>query len=351
MNRIRWLLVVVGLSVGTTDLRAQILLPRGYGRLSYGGIGFGIARPRARLAFSLGGAYGGGFGYLGGFGYSPFGYVGNRVTIIYTQPAIVLAPPPPLLLDDLEPEPRPRPREDAPPPVKMPPAEKLPPPPPAERPLPKGDPIGGFRPQDPNNCVREPLPMPPEQPKAPEPAPKPPRPRRDNKLLELPRPPGPEANPRDEYARLIELGREAFAGGEYGRASQRFQQAATFEPREAWAHFLLAQAQLALGKYGDAVDAIRAGMARQPDWPTVRFQPLELYGDNVADYAEHLHRLEEVLRQRPDDAILLFLYAYELWFDGRQDEARPLFQRAQPKAADPGNIESFLRALPEAPVL
>ncbi len=92
-------------------------------------------------------------------------------------------------------------------------------------------------------------------------------------------------------------------------------------------------------------------MTLQPDWPAVRFQPLELYGANVADYPDHLRRLEDTLRRFPDDPVLLFLYAYELWFDGRKDEARTLFLRARPGAADPGLIDRFLRALPPAPVL
>jgi hypothetical protein len=48
---------------------------------------------------------------------------------------------------------------------------------------------------------------------------------------------------------------------------------------------------------------------------------------------------------------LLFLSAYHLWFDGRKEEAGPLFRRAMRGAADPGVIERFLRALPAAPEL
>src|SRR6185312_13027018 len=109
-----------------------------------------------------------------------------------------------------------------------------------------------------------------------------------------------------------------FAAGEYGRAAQRFRQATSAAPREPFAHFLLAQALFVLGKYADAVEAIHAGMALQPSWPTAPFRPIELYGTNGAARAEHLRRLQEILRQRPDDGVLLFLYAHELWFDGRR---------------------------------
>jgi tetratricopeptide (TPR) repeat protein len=132
---------------------------------------------------------------------------------------------------------------------------------------------------------------------------------------------------------------------EYGRAALRFRQALRVRPRDAVAHFLLAQALLALGKYPEAVDAIHAGMALRPDWPTVNFQPLELYGPNVTEYPEHLGALEATLGRHPNGPVLLFLYAYQLWFDGRKEEAWPLFRRALPRAADPGAI----RPLPARP--
>jgi tetratricopeptide (TPR) repeat protein len=191
----------------------------------------------------------------------------------------------------------------------------------------------------------EPLPPPKkEEPKpapkkeGPEPLPRPLRPRVDE---------GPEA----EYDRLLAQGREAFVAFEYGRAAMRFRRAALLRPREALPHFLLAQTLLALGKYHEARDAIHAGLALRPDWPNARFQPLELYGPHVADYPDHLATLEATLLRHPNDPVLLFLYAYQLWFDGRKDEAGPLFRRALPGAADPAVIDRFLRALPPAPVL
>jgi ATP-binding cassette subfamily F protein 3 len=43
---------------------------------------------------------------------------------------------------------------------------------------------------------------------------------------------------------------------------------------------------------------------------------------------------------------LLFLYAYQLWFDGRKEEAGPLFRRALERGADPDVIDRFLCAGP-----
>jgi tetratricopeptide (TPR) repeat protein len=161
----------------------------------------------------------------------------------------------------------------------------------------------------------------------------------------------PQDDPKAENARLINLGQAAFAAAEYGRAAERFRRATAAAPQEPFAHFLLAQALFTLGKYQAAVDAVFAGLTLQPDWPAAAFRPIELYGPNVADYAQHLQGLEDTLRRHPDDPDLLFLYAYQLWFDGRRDEARVLFERARRAGADPAAIDRFLRALPPAPVV
>jgi tetratricopeptide (TPR) repeat protein len=213
-------------------------------------------------------------------------------------------------------------------------------------PLP-GDPASVFRPIQPGDRdrAREPIRVQPP-PKAPE--------RRGLFPPEEPgllRPLPPEADPQAEAARQITLGKEALAAGEYARAASRFRQAASSDPREPLALFLLAQAEFALGKYDEAFAAIEAGMKLKPDWPTADFRPLELYGARVQDFSEHLRRLEHALARYPEDAVLTFLYAYELWFDGRRDEAVPLLQRALDLAPGKTFIERFLRTRPAGPVV
>jgi hypothetical protein len=262
-----------------------------------------------------------------GYLYSPYPVLPppvTRVTLIQyyvppPRPLVVIIPPPP----------------------ELPPAPEPPPPPP----LP-GDPAGGFRPVGAQERAKARAPVaekPPEKPappaakKAPLPPPAPFR------------PPPPAAGPREEAEQLLRLGREAFAAREYGRAALRFGQAAAADPTMSLAPFLLAQAQLALGKYDEAVDAIHAGLRLQPDWPTAGFRPVELYERHVADLPLHLRRLEEARERHPDDPVLLFLSAYQLWLDGRREEARPLFERAAQKAAGPSFAERFLLAAPAGP--
>jgi hypothetical protein len=89
-------------------------------------------------------------------------------------------------------------------------------------------------------------------------------------------------------------------------------------------------------------------MALEPNWPAINFHPLDLYGNHAALYPAHLRRLEDVAGRFANDPVVLFLYGYQLWFDGRKDEARDFFQKARKGGADPVVIDRFLRALPPA---
>ena len=166
----------------------------------------------------------------------------------------------------------------------------------------------------------------------------------------VPNPAAPDLPP-DPTARQLLLGKEAFAAQQYGLAERRFFQATQTNPAEPLAHFLLAQADFALGKYQEAVEAIHAGLRLQPVWPLTPFRPAQLYQANAADFKEQLQQLEATLAAHPRDPVLLFLTGYQLWFDGRQEEARPYFERAAAGAADRTFIDRFLQARPTIPVV
>jgi len=163
--------------------------------------------------------------------------------------------------------------------------------------------------------------------------------------LQPPEPPRPRRmeDPREASGRHIDLGKEAFAFGEYGRAAFRFHKAADLTPDQALPHFLLAQALLALGKYRDALAAIHAGMALDPSWPATGARFAALYGPANDEFALHLQQLSAARAAHPDDPVLLFLQGVALWFDGRQDDARQLFEKAAPRVPDRRDIDRFLR--------
>jgi hypothetical protein len=167
----------------------------------------------------------------------------------------------------------------------------------------------------------------------------------------------PAPKPRDELVvraeaqRLIRLGNEAFAEGHYLQAAKRYEAAANVAPFEPTAYFHLAQAQLAQGKYAEAVLAIQRGMRLRPTWPQAPFQPKALYGERAGDFQQHLAHLAELTGKNMNDDSLLFLLGYQLWFDERRDEALVLFQRAALLAFDTTFVDRFLKAKPadEAP--
>lgn len=324
MMRACWLLALAGLVSVVGESPAQFA----FGSFSRGNVTLSFGRPRS-------------WGW-GGYGY-PFGY--SNITIIqaYSPPPLVilapgglddqplfpLSPRQRLLLDlDLVPHGDRGERDDRP---RRAPADPFQPKQPPPRP----------------RAADAPRPLPPL------PQPPPPLPPAREKLAVPPHaedepPPPPPPDPKEEYARHFHLGQEAFAAGEYGRAAHRLRLAAAARPDEPLAHFLLAQALMALGQYREAVAEVQRGMELRPDWPTTGPRPLEAYGDQAADYLGHLRRLEAALAKHPDDPVLLFLSAYFLWFDGRKEEARPLFQRAAPLAPDRNAINRFLQAGPDA---
>lgn len=148
----------------------------------------------------------------------------------------------------------------------------------------------------------------------------------------------------EENQRLLELGINAFQAKEYGLAAHRFRQAVEAEPAQGRGYFLLAQANLALGKYKDAVAAIENGMKRQHDWPLSDFHPRQdLYKGMDEDWAAHKKLLEEVQAKQPKQGAFLFLQAYQLWFEGERERAAELFRQARPQVGDPSFIDRFLK--------
>jgi hypothetical protein len=279
---------------------------------------------------------------VGGYIVNPSGsYSISRVTWLYLSPPVLAVPQPVVILPPAQ--------QNA---AENQEVERVPPPhrPQAETPieaetLAPGTPASVFRPIRPEDRARAAVPQragpnQPATPSAPE------QPRTVPLWPEPPPLPGPPtaADAKSASAQLIQLGKEAFQAGQYSRAERNFRGAAETFPQHALAYFLLAQAQFALGKYAEAVSAIHTGMRLQPDWPSAGFRPRALYGANPDNFAAQLQRLAEVLANRAEDPILAFLYAYEIWFDNRKDEARMLFQRAKVFAPDPSFIERFLQA-------
>jgi tetratricopeptide (TPR) repeat protein len=134
---------------------------------------------------------------------------------------------------------------------------------------------------------------------------------------------------RADADRLAESGSKAFANGQYGRALELFRKAADITPNEPSAHYLVSQALFALGKYREAVAAIAVGVKLRDDWSEARFKSRNLYWKKPEAFDDHLKALRQAVAEFPQDASLLFLLGHQLWFDGKQDEARKLIEKAR----------------------
>lgn len=191
--------------------------------------------------------------------------------------------------------------------------------------------------------------VPPQQPNNPPPAVNPPPANNPPPKPAQPALPPDDLKPKADMQRLIRGGNDFFADGKYAQALSQYERAVTAAPLEPLAYFHQAQADLALGKYGQAVIAIQRGLRLHPHWHTADFQPRALYRERSGEFQQHLANLADLTGKNPNDESLLFLLGYQLWFDGKRDEAVVLLRKAATLAVDPTVINRFLEVA-KAPV-
>lgn len=325
MKGLRWLLALAASLLVGIDVHAQGVLvasPYAGGVVSVGGAT--VVRGR-HFSLTLGGVYN--YGYLLTAPVIAYPVVPppivRQVTVVYGVPTLV--PPPPVadMASFMDLVARQRDARDGAPGAPTQPRSPMP----EER---KAPPERVPAPQQVPEAPRR------QEPPPPKPAePPPPIPERKR----------PEPTPAAEFARHIVEGKDAFAVKSYGLALQHFRRAASIKPQDELGYVLQVEALFALGKYREAVEMIHATLLLKPSWPSTLFHPRDLY-EAAADYEERIKTLEQTLAARANDPVLLFLYAYQLWFDGRKDEARPVFERALPLVQDKSGIERFLQAMP-----
>ena len=143
--------------------------------------------------------------------------------------------------------------------------------------------------------------------------------------------------------RFLGFGDAHFANAKYADANARYRKAATAAPQLADCYFRQAYALIAMGRYDLAVGALQRGLKLQPDWPKSGFRNTELYADNPQAKVAHLETLAEASEKDPHNADLLFLVGVMLYFDGKEERARPFFERAvQLLAGNDTHVRAFL---------
>jgi Flp pilus assembly protein TadD len=141
----------------------------------------------------------------------------------------------------------------------------------------------------------------------------------------------------------LRAGTAEFSLGDFARALKRFEAAHLHLPLDPLPLFHQGQAHLALGNYQRAVVVIQRGLRWNPDWAKSEFRPRALYGPRAAAFDRHLGQLAELVEKTPNDPGLLFLLGYQLWFDGKQEQARPLLRRAAALSIDNDHLTGFLK--------
>lgn len=135
------------------------------------------------------------------------------------------------------------------------------------------------------------------------------------------------------YMNAMRRGKEAFRQADYGVAARQFILAAKLNQGDAAARLHAVHAMVALGRYEEAVPALRRAVQLQP---RLVYLPLDIrseYGP-ASDFDVHLSRLAKAAEAEPGDANLCLLLGYYYFFSARPGEAEALLKRAAELAPD-----------------
>jgi hypothetical protein len=141
--------------------------------------------------------------------------------------------------------------------------------------------------------------------------------------------------PAADPDRHLKQARAALAAGEYGAAVEFLDHL----PNDDASAFLKSQAQFAAGQYAEAVATIRKGMKGNPKWAANEVKVPELFPNTFDALLAELKRSAEA---NPDSAAVQFLLAHQLWFGGKRDAARPIFERLAKRLKTADDVKPFL---------
>lgn len=149
-----------------------------------------------------------------------------------------------------------------------------------------------------------------------------------------------ERTRRDRVQTYVTAGFRLFSAGHVASAAERFETATESASDDATPWFLLAHAKFGLGNYGAAADALKRGLAIDPDWLQLDLDLRDLY-EEEADHTEQLGRLARHLQDQPLDRDGLLVLGFELAMTQRADKARPVLQQVARLEADDRHLEPF----------
>lgn len=146
----------------------------------------------------------------------------------------------------------------------------------------------------------------------------------------------------EEFLRLgIDLMRE----GAYGMAARSFVAAADKNEEDAGSRMLAAQALIASGTYGKAMDEMRRALELQPLLLNVPLNLRNEYGVGLrADFDEHVAKLRDYCNAHPKNAEAWLLLACTTYFSDRMPEAAEPLKRARALAPRDSLVKKFWNA-------
>ena len=134
-----------------------------------------------------------------------------------------------------------------------------------------------------------------------------------------------------EWERRYELGRRsyvdamsdgllAFRNAEYSQAARHFIRAAKINQGDPASRIHAAHALVAIGRYAEALPALRRAFQLQPKIAYLALDIRRDYGPKT-DFDAHLKALENAARRAKDDPALWLLLGYYQFYSGREGDA------------------------------
>jgi tetratricopeptide (TPR) repeat protein len=143
--------------------------------------------------------------------------------------------------------------------------------------------------------------------------------------------------------RYISFGDAHFANQKYSEAYDRYKKAAQSGPQVADAWFRQGFALAALGRYEQAVKAIKRGLELRPDWAASDFTLDEIFGKDDVAKKSRLDAMTKAAEDDPNNGDLEYLLGLHLYFDGKPDKAAGFFHRSAELGGNDGALKGFFK--------
>ncbi len=148
---------------------------------------------------------------------------------------------------------------------------------------------------------------------------------------------------RRSYAEAMSDGVAAFRNAEYSQAVRHFIRAAKLNQGDPASRIHAAHAMVAIGRYQEALPALRRAFQLQPKIAYLALDIRRDYGPK-ADFDAHLKALADAAREAEDDPALWLLLGYYQFFSGRESQALASLTKADELAAGDFMTDALLDA-------